>query len=211
VTPTSRVSPSTLSVSTYQPRLAWSLPPFTMITAGIRRPRASELKRIQYLGTALQTRFANEAGPSTSRNIISGPPISWNALRKGKQRASADIYSEFNLNATTRRSTAEPSSFCIPVQIRHFHVSRPRSALPLIPATAAILKVSLIIRDLAETIVDIHLDRHYLYIPNSYIFLSYRYSGRLSVQTRRKMARRWASASTDDRGGRGVLPHVVQR
>jgi hypothetical protein len=180
-----------------------------MITAGIRRPRASDLMRIQILGTTMQARFANEAGPSTSRNIISGPPISWNALRKGKQRASADIYSEFNFNATTRRPTPELSRFCSPVQIRLFHVSRPRYALPLIPATAAILKVSFIIRGLAETIVDIHLDHHYLYISNSYIFLSYRYSGRLSVQTRRKMARRWASTSTDNRGGRGVLPHVV--
>jgi hypothetical protein len=145
VTPTSRVSPSTLSVSTYQPRLAWYLLPLTMIPAGIRRPRASGLMRIQTLGTAMQARFANEAGPSTSRNIISGPPMSWNALRKGKQRASADIYSELSFTATTRPATAESSSFRTPVQIRLFHVSRPQYALPLIPATAAILKVSYIV------------------------------------------------------------------
>lgn len=101
--------------------------------------------RIQTLGTAMQGRLANEAGPSTYRNIILGPPISWNALRKGKQRASADIYSDPNPTAMTRTSIAELSRVRTPVQIRLFHVSRPRYALPLIPATAAILKVSYII------------------------------------------------------------------
>jgi hypothetical protein len=152
-----------------------------MITAGIRGPRAPGLLRVQTLGTAMHARLAHEAGPSTSRKIISGPPISWNALRKGKQRASADIYSEFNLTATTHRSIAELSRFRTPVQIRHFHVSRPRYALPLIPATAAILKVSFIIRGFTEIKVDIHLNRHHLYISYPHLLLSHWYSGGLSV------------------------------
>jgi len=152
-----------------------------MIIAGIRRPRIAGSIRVQALGTPTHARLANEAGPSTSRNIISGPPISWNALRKGKQRASPDIYSGSSLSAPTRKFTALFSSFRIPVQIRHFHVSRPRYALPLIPATAAILKVSFIIRTLTEPIVDIHLDRHHLHISYPHLLLSYRYSGRLSV------------------------------
>jgi hypothetical protein len=182
-----------------------------MITTGIRRPGAARFLRSQALGTAIQARFANEAGPSTSRNVISGPLISWNALRKGKQRASADIYSALGFTATTRRTTAELSSFRVPIQIRHFHVSRPRYALPLIPATAAILKVSYIIRSLTDIAVDIHLDRHYLHIPHPHILLPYRYTGGLAIQTGRQMARQWSSAPTDDRGSRGVLLDVVQR
>ena len=181
MTPTSRTSLGILSVCLYHPRFALSVSWLIMITARIRRPKAADLPRMQSLGTAIQARLANEAGPSTSRNIISGPPISWNALRKGKHRASPDFHSEPSLIAPTRRSTAVYSSFRIPVQIRHFHVSRPRYALPLIPATAAILKVSSIIRPLTETIVNIHLDRHHLHISYSHLLLSYRYSGRLSV------------------------------
>jgi hypothetical protein len=159
-----------------------------MITTGIRRPRVANFLRSQALGTAIQARLANEAGPSTSRNVISGPLISWNALRKGKQRASADFYSDLCLTAATRSRISELSRFRNSVQIRHFHVSRPRHALPLIPATAAILKVSYIIRSLTDIAVDVHLDRHYLHIPHPHILLSYRYSRCLAIQTRRQMA-----------------------
>lgn len=132
-----------VSLSHYRPvRSALRL---RMITGGLRRPGFSEYMRAQALGTVIQARLANEAGPSTTRNIVSRPPISWNALRKGKQRASADVYSSLYLTSTTRRSVVGPTRSPTPVQIRHFHVSRPRYALPLIPATAAILKVSYII------------------------------------------------------------------
>jgi hypothetical protein len=62
-------------------------------------------------------------------------------VRKGKQRALPALDSHTYLNCYN--SAYVPSSYHPALaQIRHFHASRPRNAVPLIPVTAAILKVS---------------------------------------------------------------------
>jgi hypothetical protein len=117
-------------------------PRSTMLTGGLRGSIRSHSTRFQGLGIAVQVPVPSDNGPSTSRNVISRPPISWGSLRKGKQRASLDLDSQSSLFSTLRRSTDMSLVSHGRVQVRHFHVSRPRHALPLIPATAAILKVN---------------------------------------------------------------------
>lgn len=159
-----------------------------MLTRAIRRPGSTLNTRSPGPGIIILQSLANECRPSTSRLYITGPVASWSVIRKGKQRADAAIREGTSMSILARHRNLQPPSRALMHHSRHFHASRPRHALPLIPATAAILKVSPY-RDTAYIIVDIRPHRHHLRVPNPYLVLPYRYTGRIQIRPSVAMAR----------------------
>ena len=147
-----------------------------MLRRGGQKPSRLVYSPAYRLGLSPPPTLANEAGPSACRQYTTGQPVSWSVIRKGKQRAGAAIREGTSMSALTRHRNPQPPYRTVMQHSRHFHASRPRHALPLIPATAAILKVSLR-GNTAYIIVDIDPHRHHLRVPNSHLVLSYRYTG----------------------------------
>ena len=148
-----------------------------MLTRAIRRSGSTLNKRSPGSDIIILQSLAKECRPSSSRQYTTGPVASWSVIRKGKQRADAAIREGTSMSILARHRNLQPPSRSVMHQSRLFHASRPHHALPLIPATAAILKVSPN-RDKAYIIVDIRPHRHHLRVPNPYLVLPYRYTGR---------------------------------
>lgn len=165
---------------------------FTMITGSVRTTLLLRASPHRSLGV-VQARTINDIGPSSSQSDVPSPPMSYSSLRKGKQRATSDFDNASSLARRYRRTVSISRADHATTQIRRFHASRPRHALPLIPATAAILKVSGDHDrfDTADTLVYICSHRHNLRVTHSHLILPDRHLGCLEVQSRREMARRW--------------------
>ena len=148
-----------------------------MLTRAIRRPGSTLNTRSPGSDIIILQSLAKECRPSTSRQYTTGPVACWSVIRKGKQRADAAIREGTSMSILARHRDLQPPYRTVMHHGRHFHASRPRHALPLIPATAAILKVSLY-RDTAYIIVDIDSHRHHLRVPDPHLVLPYRYTGR---------------------------------
>jgi hypothetical protein len=165
-----------------------SLPTTQMIPRGIRRSGSLCQARSYRLGIFSSPPVVEECVPSTSRQYTTGRPASWSSIRKGKQRADAIPAEPISRSSSTRLSGRESLYPPMAAQVRHFHASRPRYALPLIPATAAILKVSYIPPWPSDSIVYINPHRHHLCLSNPHLLLPYRYPGRNQVRTCLEMA-----------------------
>lgn len=159
-----------------------------MLTRAIRRSGSTLNKRSPGSDIIILQSLAKECCPSTSRLYTTGPVASWSVIRKGKQRADAAIWEGASMSVLAKYRNLQPPYRAVMHHSRHFHASRPRHALPLIPATAAILKVSPN-RDKAYIIVDIRPHRHHLRVPNPHLVLSYRYTGRIQIRSSVAMAR----------------------
>ena len=147
-----------------------------MSRRGLQKPSSLIYAQAYRLGLSPPPTLANEAGPSACR-YTTGQAVSWSVIRKGKQRADAAIREATSMSVLARHRNLQPPSRSVMHQSRLFHASRPHHALPLIPATAAILKVSPY-RDTAYIVVDIRPHRHHLRVPNPHLVLPYRYTGR---------------------------------
>jgi len=148
-----------------------------MLTRAIRRPGTTLNTRSSGSDIIILQSLAKECYPSTSRQYTTGQVASWSVIRKGKRRADAAIREGTSMSVLARHRNLQPPSRSVMHQSRLFHASRPHHALPLIPATAAILKVSPY-RDTAYIVVDIRPHRHHLRVPNPHLVLPYRYTGR---------------------------------
>lgn len=159
-----------------------------MLTRAIRRPGPTLGTRSPGPGITTLQSPAHECRPSTSRLYTTGQAVSWSVIRKGKQRADAAIREGASMSALARHRNPQPLYRAVMHHGRQFHASRPHHALPLIPATAAILKVSPR-GDTAYLSVDVRPYRHHLRVPNPHLVLPYRYTGRIQIRPSVAMAR----------------------
>lgn len=127
----------------------WTLP-FSTSYRALAMLRSLTLRTRPHISSTEVTRtlepFSQASGsrqshrpPSTApRHDLRQHPMTWSSLRKGKQREGTPII--IRSSGLGRSTQAVGRIFGI--QTRGFHSTRPRYAVPLVPAAAAVLKVS---------------------------------------------------------------------